>query len=548
MNGGERLEALRQRWEDDPGSRIFLQLAEEYRRQGEMEKALGVLEDGLKRHPNYLSAQVALGRCQLELGDAAAARQVLERVVKRDTTQMVANKLLVRAYLELGKAELAHQRLDYYSLLNDSDPEIAQLRESIRQLKTDLLAEVDELEPREEDEAGTEGEEGAEAGGEEVFESEAGEEAEEVEEVFEIEAEEDAERAEEVFEIEAAEEEPELAPPPEEGGQAGEWVEEPLDSRPEPRRARPEDPLQAAMAAVEPARPARSEAVRVSEPGLKREMEDEGEEPFAELGGSDAERAYLEALGAEGLFPFEPPPPPAPPARPEPAAPAPRPQPMPEVPAAGDPFAEPPPEPTAPSSPETAAGGEVGDVFDLGSPADEGAAAPPDPLADLLESEAAPADGVGADPAEAMTEGPAEPTETIRTAAEAGPTEPKMAPADAVPEPPAVPAAPAPPRDKGREPPRDREQATTTLGDLYLSQGHYREAAAIFSKVLRRDPASEAARLGLERAIRGGRRREVTARDLLDEDALAGGLTERKAALLRSYLRRVRGGEERHVS
>jgi len=127
----DRLTQLRARWQGDPSSRVFLQLAEEYRHLGRVQDALQVLEAGLKEHPGYLSALVAKGRCLLELGDAAAAREVLERVVQQDATQMVANKLLVRAYLETGEPERAGQRLDLYSLLNDSDPEIAELRQRV---------------------------------------------------------------------------------------------------------------------------------------------------------------------------------------------------------------------------------------------------------------------------------------------------------------------------------------------------------------------------------------------------------------------------------
>jgi thioredoxin-like negative regulator of GroEL len=127
----DRLTQLRARWQGDPSSRVFLQLAEEYRHLGRVQEALQVLETGLKEHPGYLSALVAKGRCLLELGDAGEARGVLERVVQQDATQMVANKLLVRAYLETGEPERAGQRLDLYSLLNDSDPEIAELRQRV---------------------------------------------------------------------------------------------------------------------------------------------------------------------------------------------------------------------------------------------------------------------------------------------------------------------------------------------------------------------------------------------------------------------------------
>lgn len=131
----DRLTQLKNRWDADPTSRVFLQLAEEYRHQGRVKEALEVLDRGLKEHPGYLSALVAKGRCHLELGEPEPARTVLERVVKQDATQMVANKLLVRAYLDTGEPDRARERLDLYALLNDSDPEIEELRRRLRAME-----------------------------------------------------------------------------------------------------------------------------------------------------------------------------------------------------------------------------------------------------------------------------------------------------------------------------------------------------------------------------------------------------------------------------
>jgi tetratricopeptide (TPR) repeat protein len=136
----DRLTQLKSRWESDPSSRVFLQLAEEFRHQGRVKEALSVLDRGLKEHPGYLSALVAKGRCHLELGEPEPARTVLERVVKQDATQMVANKLLVRAYLDTGEPEKARERLELYSLLNDSDPEIEELRRRLRAMEQPLQA------------------------------------------------------------------------------------------------------------------------------------------------------------------------------------------------------------------------------------------------------------------------------------------------------------------------------------------------------------------------------------------------------------------------
>src|ERR1044072_9731832 len=93
---------LRERWERDRSSRIFLQLAEEYRRRGLRAEALEVLETGLGFHPGYLAAQVALGRCRLEAGQPEAAVKVLERVLTQDPTQAEATRPLAESFLQLG--------------------------------------------------------------------------------------------------------------------------------------------------------------------------------------------------------------------------------------------------------------------------------------------------------------------------------------------------------------------------------------------------------------------------------------------------------------
>lgn len=130
----ERLAQLKQRWERDPNSRLFLQLAEEYRRAGRLDEAVSTLDEGLSRHPSYLSAQVAMGRCLLEAGQPARAKDWLERAIRQDPTQLVANKLLVESHLALGDLAHARERLDLYHLLNDGDSEIDRLESRLRQL------------------------------------------------------------------------------------------------------------------------------------------------------------------------------------------------------------------------------------------------------------------------------------------------------------------------------------------------------------------------------------------------------------------------------
>ncbi len=125
--GDHRLASLRHRWEQDPSSRLFVQLAEAHRRRGEVTEALEVLDRGLTFHPNYLSAKIVRARCQLELGRAGEAREELESVVSRDPTHLVAGQLLVETHLQLGDRSRALEALERYRLLGAGGDEFDEL-------------------------------------------------------------------------------------------------------------------------------------------------------------------------------------------------------------------------------------------------------------------------------------------------------------------------------------------------------------------------------------------------------------------------------------
>lgn len=137
-----RLDDLKLRWERDPSSRLFLQLADEHRKLGQPLEAVTVLEKGLEHRPNDLSALVALGRCRLELDQVNEAVAALETVISRDPTHIVANKLLLDAYLQQGDVERAQARLETYRLLNGRDPELDHLEYRLERLREEQPAEA----------------------------------------------------------------------------------------------------------------------------------------------------------------------------------------------------------------------------------------------------------------------------------------------------------------------------------------------------------------------------------------------------------------------
>lgn len=98
------IELYERRLAADPGSRAFLPLAELYRAEGRHFDARRVLETGLVRHPDFVSAMVALAQVNMDLAEEAQGLALFERVVGRDPDNLVALR---------GLAALAENRADW---------------------------------------------------------------------------------------------------------------------------------------------------------------------------------------------------------------------------------------------------------------------------------------------------------------------------------------------------------------------------------------------------------------------------------------------------
>jgi tetratricopeptide (TPR) repeat protein len=118
------IDKLLKKLEKEPNSLIFLQLAEEYRKERYYEDALLCCQEGLRRHPNYWSARVALGRIHKEMGHTDQAREELEKVIQAVPDNLLANKLLGDIYMELELDEDALKRYRLVQMLTPADGEV----------------------------------------------------------------------------------------------------------------------------------------------------------------------------------------------------------------------------------------------------------------------------------------------------------------------------------------------------------------------------------------------------------------------------------------
>jgi tetratricopeptide (TPR) repeat protein len=129
-----RIRDLKRRVELEPNSRLFLALAEEYRKNGQLPSALSTLQKGLLAHPSYLSAHVALGRAYLESGQITEAIATFSKVLANDPGNLVSARSLADIYLSRGESVEAIKKYKLYRALSGDRT----VDETIERLDLDL--------------------------------------------------------------------------------------------------------------------------------------------------------------------------------------------------------------------------------------------------------------------------------------------------------------------------------------------------------------------------------------------------------------------------
>lgn len=123
----------------DPHSKVFMPLAEEYGKVGMWQEAVGVLEDGLKLYPAFITAMVALGRAYDQMGQATKAKAILEESVKLSPENLRAHRTLIKIYASQGLNESALQSCAVILSVNPRDEEVlsvqAALGGALKQMK-----------------------------------------------------------------------------------------------------------------------------------------------------------------------------------------------------------------------------------------------------------------------------------------------------------------------------------------------------------------------------------------------------------------------------
>ncbi len=117
----EDIERLKEKLAKDPNSKLFVPLAEEYKKAGMLDEAIEILVKGLENQPGYLSARVSLGKIFIERGMLHEAQAEFEKVITAIPDNLYAHKKLAEIYRELGEKEKAIKEFQTVLKLNPLD-------------------------------------------------------------------------------------------------------------------------------------------------------------------------------------------------------------------------------------------------------------------------------------------------------------------------------------------------------------------------------------------------------------------------------------------
>ncbi|WDT75473.1 MAG: tetratricopeptide repeat protein [Candidatus Manganitrophus sp.] len=107
----------------NPTSRLFVPLAEEYLKCDMVDEAIIVLVEGIKNHPSYVAARVMLGKTYLQKNQIPEAQGEFEQVIAINPDNILAHKKLAMIYQGQAQLQRALEACKKVLVIDPSDKE-----------------------------------------------------------------------------------------------------------------------------------------------------------------------------------------------------------------------------------------------------------------------------------------------------------------------------------------------------------------------------------------------------------------------------------------
>jgi predicted Zn-dependent protease/predicted regulator of Ras-like GTPase activity (Roadblock/LC7/MglB family) len=119
----------------DPGSLVFVQLAEALRRQGQLDHALRIAARGVERHPDNADAHDLLARIAADRGELDRASGAWQTVLRLAPTHVGARKGLGFLCFQQGRLEEAEAHLSDAAQCDPTDAGVAAALGHVREAR-----------------------------------------------------------------------------------------------------------------------------------------------------------------------------------------------------------------------------------------------------------------------------------------------------------------------------------------------------------------------------------------------------------------------------
>lgn len=121
--------------DDNPDSQIFAALADARRKNGELDKALRICRNGLKKHPDYGAGYLIMARINFDRRMYDEAEHDLMRAIELDGKTRSTDLLQVEIWIRQKKFARASQVLNELATADPGNPRYEELFEQIKRLK-----------------------------------------------------------------------------------------------------------------------------------------------------------------------------------------------------------------------------------------------------------------------------------------------------------------------------------------------------------------------------------------------------------------------------
>lgn len=130
----DEIRRFEEQFRRQPESLVFARLADAYRKAGDPHRALAVLEEGIRRHADYLSAHIVRARTYRDLGRDEDALSAFGRVIEIDAENLVAIQGLAEIARDAGDTAAEIAWLERLALADPQNSEPGARLEQLRQL------------------------------------------------------------------------------------------------------------------------------------------------------------------------------------------------------------------------------------------------------------------------------------------------------------------------------------------------------------------------------------------------------------------------------